>query len=345
MAGRGTRGYSSYKGKKLGLKIALAVVLMAILAAALLFLRFQDNIVFDEHGAHFEFPDNNSGEDASAPEDTEENEDPNAGLVVDIQKPTNTIAVIRAVSVSSLTGGDALASAGNTAFAYTVMGEDGKIAYSSSVAGAISAGASGTDTSTVDKIAAMKASGLYAAARISCFRDDAYEKYDTAAAIKNVDNKVWHDGKIKAWLSPYSADARSYITAIAVECAQAGYNEIILDNSFFPTYGRTERLNFAGETETKTKAINAFLTELGAALKQYDVRLAISVPSDYVINGSDAAAGFDIKTLPDCVERLYVSGGDEAKLREAYSAARPDSDANACVVVSSVSETGSCLVS
>ena len=345
MAGRGTRGYSSYKGKKLGLKIALAVVLMAILAAALLFLRFQDNIVFDEHGAHFEFPDNNSGVDASAPEDTEENEDPNAGLVVDIQKPTNTIAVIRAVSVSSLTGGDALASAGNTAFAYTVMGEDGKIAYSSSVAGAISAGASGTDTSMADKIAAMKASGLYAAARISCFRDDAYEKYDTAAAIKNVDNNVWYDGKIKAWLSPYSADARSYITAIAVECAQAGYNEIILDNSFFPTYGRTERLNFTGETETKTEAINAFLTELGAALKQYDVRLAISVPSDYVINGSDADAGFDIKTLPDCVERLYVSGGDEAKLREAYSAARPDSDTNACVVVSSVSETGSCLVS
>jgi hypothetical protein len=342
MAGKTTRGYSNYRGKRTGYKIAIAVVLVVILACALLFLRFQDNIVFDEHGAHFVFQ-NDGGQTqtqtASATDSAQK--DPNAGLVVDIQKPANALAVIRAASAKTLSGGDVLKTEGDTAFIYTVMGEDGKLEYASAVADAISAGASGTDAKMADSVAAMKNSGLYAVARMSCFRDDAYLAYNPSAAIKNVDGKTWRDGNIKSWLSPYSSDAAAYVTAIASECAKAGYNEILLDNAFFPTYGRTERLNFSGETATKTEAVNAFLTSLGEALKQYDVRLAIAVPSEYVLSGSDADAGFDLKTLPACVERLYVSGGDETALRAAYKAARPDSDADACIVFSGSSVSGS----
>ena len=64
-------------------------------------------------------------------------------------------------------------------------------------------------------------------------------------ALMSVSGSTWKDPEGNAWLSPYASDATEYLTAVVKECADLGFEEIVLDDVQFPDYGRTERIDMS----------------------------------------------------------------------------------------------------
>lgn len=338
-----TRGYHTYRGSHTGRKIALAVILIVILIASLLFLRYQDYIVFDENGAHLELPQKTNtpvdgSTDGGGNTDQKPAENGNGDdLVINIEKPTNTVGEIHAVTLgtSVLTADSAATLAGikekgGDAFAIAMMLADGKLYYTSAVPDAAGASAQQDTKATIQ---ALNNGEAYGIARLSCFRDDAYAAYHTDAVLKS-GSGIWKDNNGDQWLSPYNPASKAYIIAIAKELAGLGFKEILLDNAFFPTGGSIGSISDEGTGLTKTQAIHQFFGELDAALKDYNVNLSVSVSTGALLKGGDETSGFDLATLPDCIDRVYVASGgyNMEQVNGAMTAARAGVDVNAAVV-------------
>ena len=180
---RGTRGYSSYRGRRNG-KGLLAAVLALVLIAACGFLFAQRYIVYEADGSfRFELPWKKpqttapaqnggaapeGGDAADAPDDTE--------LVIEPPEVTDIHAV--ELDASILTGGwesalDTL-DEGTNAVAIRLKEASGRLLYDSSVQGAIDCGAVTGGSVARSAIAGITGSDYYTIARISTLHDSLY---------------------------------------------------------------------------------------------------------------------------------------------------------------------------
>ena len=112
--------------------------------------------------------------------------------------------------------------------------------------------------------------GYTAIGRISAFQDRTAPKFMADAAVKYqgtqtnwIDNSVENGGK--PWLNPYSQQAQQYISDLASEAAQKGFEVIILDSVQFPT-GYSLELASYGDTEGKSR--QQVLTEFVDGVQQ-----------------------------------------------------------------------------
>lgn len=68
-------------------------------------------------------------------------------------------------------------------------------------------------------------------------------------ALMSVSGSTWKDPEGNAWLSPYASDATEYLTAVVKECADLGFEEIVLDDvQFRITAGRSALYMSRGKT-------------------------------------------------------------------------------------------------
>ena len=313
MAYRGSR-YTGYRGRSRsvlkGVIVALAVVL-ALAVAALIMLENQQ--VFSGEGLHL----GNVGQsETPTPSDT-------TPLVVVTVSPSPTptpeptapvrIAGLPASALTDGTAAQQVQAAGASAAVFDLKGDDGVLQYVSSLTLAAQGGANGSGETRNADIQALNEGDLYTVARVSCFRDNKVPYYVPTLGIKTNSNYNWRDGGDYRWLSPTNADARQYVTDICVELARLGFDEILLDNSAYPTDGHLEyiRKGDAYDAAQFETVVTDFYAQVKSALAAYpDVRLSIVTDSATLLSGSNAISGQSVAGMTASADRLWVELGE-----------------------------------
>ena len=306
------KGYHSYRGRPSKLKIFLAILLCLVILAAVALIFLQEHIVFDEQGLpHLQIPwELEEPSPPAPPEITPPEEEPVLDLV--IVEPPGPPAV-RAFSVpegtvtrDSWDSAERVLPDGTAcdAVAVTLKDADGTI-YFDSAAGVKKSVKQAEDTEEV--LAEITGERFYSIARISCLLDPLASRTDVAGmGLKNTGGYIFYDLRSHTWLDPAKEGAVEYLSALAVEAAALGFDEILLTGVSYPTEGKINKIAYTGE-EALGDNIAAFLQAMGAALEPYDLRLSIELPEAVVAGEPDEVAGLDLTQIAPLVDRIYAA--------------------------------------
>ncbi len=157
----------------------------------------------------------------------------------------------------------------------------------------------------------LHAKGIYLIARIVVFKDDPLATARPDLAIRTAGGAIWKDREGLAWINPSSRTAWDYNIDLAVEAAQAGFDEIQFDYARFPD--APGLAHATPNTEEKRVAdITGFLAEARRRLVPHNVFLAADIFGYVVWNANDTFIGQKLETLPEVLDylspMLYPSG-------------------------------------
>lgn len=336
----GARGYHSYRGRTPKSRIVLAVILVVIILAAVLFMVFQQFVVYDETGhAWLDLP--------WQTEEPSQEEEPPDNVEITVEEPERTETKTLQLDAAPLTDWDSAAAqaaaAGCNSVAVTVKDASGQVYFYSAQPAA--SGAIRTESTTAAALTAMTASDTYTIARLSCLLDPIAAKADVEGmGLKNTGGYIFYDGNNLNWLDPSKPAARQYLCGFAKELAEMGFDEILLTDVSYPTEGKLDKIAY-GETG-KVQNLNTFLDEMRAALAAYDVKLSIELPAAAVSEGSDSQAGLTLADIAPRVDRIYaVTTEDQiSALSQAVSAASAETEFVPELAAAPAAFTGSWLV-
>ena len=203
-----------------------------------------------------------------------------------------------------------LSAAGANGFLYQVRDNTGAVRYAS--AAALSK-AVVQDGPGMDLVKALCAGEGLAVAQFNCLHDSffAWENMKEAAVCQR-NGFVWYDNHSYHWLDPEKALARSYVISLAVECAQMGFDELVLEELAYPSSGRTGKIDYSGNAMTRSEALVLLLGQMREALAPYGTRLSLLVSEKLLLSGSDEATGEDLTALLPMVDAVYVDTADPA---------------------------------
>ena len=345
----GTRGYSGYRGRRRGRKV-LAVLLALILAAACGFLFAQRYIVYEADGSfRFEFPWPKPQEQTQDKNDANGETGKKDDLEITVEKPV--IKDTRAVTLGDdVLGGDwqsaldALDEETN-AVAVRLKDDSGKIYYDSAVSGAIDCGAVSGGSGTRSAIAGITGSDYYTIGRISTLHDSFYAyKHMTDAAVCQLTGTVWYDENSTHWLAPEKQAARDYVTQIVTECAQMGFDELLLEDMHYPREGRVSRIKTDERTMTQQEALMLLADDIHTALEQagYKGKLSVSIDADIVLAGSEDRSGIVMSEYVKNFDRVYVACTSEQL--ESVAEAMKSYDVEFVPILKEAAASGSYLI-
>lgn len=322
---RTSYGYDTYRGRtklQTALTVLIVILLVVLLLAVAAFFFLQRYMVYTDDGqAHLELPFLQQ-ESAEPPPPTQ-----NQPLVIvtpepaatPTPEPTPALGEVPAVAPVSLfraavTEGSAqrlVAAAGGNAALLNMKANDGSLGYVSALPRAISAGTSAAEPALNGQILAITGSELYTIARVSCFKDNLTPKMDNSLAVKTNSGYNWRDGDDTRWMNPTVQEARQYVTGVCVELADMGFDEILLDNSGWPTTGHLEyiKVGEAYDPANLTAAIDLFYREIQEALKEKNVLLSVAVAASE-LDGTSALSGQTAALLGQYADRVYVLGAE-----------------------------------
>ena len=285
-----TKGYHRYRGRNTRGKVALVVVLVLILLAAVAYLLTQEYVVYDDEGkAHLELPWSRKEPEKPQPDSTPVPDD------VDITREEPQRQKVEAIHAWELPYGCLGSDPGylltdREAVAINVKMYDGSVAYHTAVAlpeGILTGG-----LSTSRNLQTILDSNCYTVARLACFCDNAFaDAQQEQAALCAADGTLYRDGSGRRWLDPSKPGTLRYITDLAKECTQMGFDEILLDWFLYPISGDQSALELPAD---KT-----------VVLKDFAQALEKQLPEGTVLSA---------ELLASCFDRVYV---------------RPDADASA----------------
>lgn len=347
-------GYGRYQGRKSsgvkaflkGVIVALAILLVLLLVASIF---LQDYIVYTDDGVKLTLPwtEDAGAEDTSAPVSKspvpliiagdEEEEEASAEPSPDLSGPLHAVLV----SQTGLLAGTAVEQvtlAGGNAVVLNMKNDDGTLNYVSDVRLAISAETSGSNLAVNEAVKELTAGDLYTIARVSCFRDDLMCRRRSDLAILTSGGYLWLDHGDTRWISPIQQDVVDYLTAICVELAEMGFDEILLTNCGYPghTYDQLHWImggNAYPEDDQLEPVIAEFLAAARAALEPYGVKLSVEA-TGAELAGETAYTGLTMDNVLTYCDRFWVDA-DEAEAYAYFAAAGGETDpADRLVMVS-----------
>ena len=310
----GTRGYSSYRGRGRKGKIFLAIVLILIILASVGFLIAREHMTYDADGnLHFDLPWTKEPELSDQLPETPD---------VKIQKPEaseDTPAAVNVIQAVQLGEDPAqwqaqLSAGAYNAFAVTMKASDGTLEYpfETSVSGRK---LSDRAAAVQEALPRLLDGERYSIARLSCLRDGGVARENLESmGLKNTGGYVFYDGNNENWLDPSKEAVKTYLSDLAVECADLGFDEILLTDLSYPTVGKLDKIDygfadgFADQTAYHAEQIADLLRAIQEALAGRDVKLSLEVPeAAYEHDGIDSDAGLDLYGgLMSRLSRVYV---------------------------------------
>ena len=315
----GTRGYSSYRGRGRKGKIFLAIVLILIILASAGFIIAREHMTYDADGnLHFDLPWTKGPEPSDQLPETPD---------VKIQKPEaseDTPAAVNVIQAVQLGEDPAqwqaqLSAGAYNAFAVTMKASDGTLEYpfETSVSGRK---LSDRAAAVQEALPRLLDGERYSIARLSCLRDGGVARENLESmGLKNTGGYVFYDGNNENWLDPSKEAVKTYLSDLAVECADLGFDEILLTDLSYPTVGKLDKIDygfadgFADQTAYHAEQIADLLRAIQEALAGRDVKLSLEVPeAAYEHDGIDSDAGLDLYGgLMSRLSRVYVPTAPE----------------------------------
>lgn len=343
---KGTRGYSSYRGRSGGKKFLAAMLVLVLLAAAA-FMLIQRYVVYEADGSfRFDLPWSNHAEQPMQ----DENPDhpfPHQELEIVVEEPAIKdihgceldTAILQGAWETALEGLDK----DTNAVAVCVKKDSGEILYDSHVPGAIDCGAVVGSSVARAALQGLNDSKYYTIARVSALHDSRYAyAHMTDAAVCQLTGYVWYDTNSTHWLAPEKEAARQYVVDLAKECAELGFDELLLDSFCYPRDGIMSRIKTDERTMTKQAALSLLADELQKALKEYSIKLSVMMDADIVLAGSEERTGIVVSELAPKFDRVYVAATEETLPQ--LTAAMAGIDTELVPMVSTALEKGSYLI-
>lgn len=319
------RGYSSYRGRKAKWKIAVAGLLVLIILAAVGFMLMQRFVVYDDMGVP-RLP--LLGGESSQPQVSPPGE---VDITIEEAEPEQEEVqqLLQAVQLGkdpALWEGE-LAAAGQQAFCVTVKAGGGQLQYpfATGVAGQVR---SNTAAAAAEVLPRLLNGEAYSIARLSCLWDGSVARANVETmGLKNTGGFLFYDGNNTNWLDPAKEAARIYLGALAVECADMGFDEILLTDLSYPTEGKLDKIAYgdpgsADQYDWNAEQMAGLVAAIREALGDRPVKLSVELPAAVLENGGvDAVAGIDLEQWEQ-IDCMYVP--TTADRVEALQAAMPD---------------------
>jgi hypothetical protein len=158
----------------------------------------------------------------------------------------------------------------------------------------------------------MHAAGIYLIARIVTFKDNPLASARTDLAILHGKGQLFRDREGLAWADPFSEVVRNYNIEIAIEAAEAGFDEIQFDYLRFPDSSARLILSKPTTQANRVQSIADFLAEARRRLTPYNVFLAADIFGYVCWNLNDTGIGQSLEAIAPQVDylspMLYPSG-------------------------------------
>ena len=321
------RGYQNYRGRRsLGTKLLIAFLVLILLAACAFMVIQRYASYTDDNQIDFNLPswqDLFQKEEQQPPDDDEDkSQDGQAvDLVIDPPpepepEPDPVVTIERRLLVlNELPAGrdglaESLTAAGANGFVYPIRDNTGRVFYASASAANKAAVVDEAGTQSLRELCAGESMPV---ARFNCFHDSYYAfLHMKEAAICQKTGYVWYDNNSHHWLDPSKEQARSYVIGLAVECAQLGFDELLLEELAYPVRGKLEKIDYSGNEIGKTEALALFLTELRTALEPYGTKLSLLIDEELLQSGTNETSGMDLTALAPLVDAVYAPAADPA---------------------------------
>jgi Uncharacterized conserved protein len=186
-----------------------------------------------------------------------------------------------------------------------LKGDRGIVPYRSAIALTTEVGAQ--RVITISDLSALvtnlRERGIYTIARIVVFKDNLLALGRPALAVRKRDGSIFRDREGLAWTNPYSHDVWNYNIGIAVEAAQAGFDEIQFDYARLPdTTGLVYEMPWT--EQNREAAIDGFFNEARKTLTPFNVFLAADIFGYVCWNPDDTRIGQKLEHLAGIVDYL-----------------------------------------
>lgn len=316
-----TYGYDAYRGRsklRTALTVIAALLVVVLILAVAFFLFAQRYIVYTDDGqAHLELPflQRESVRPSQEPVPSED-------IVIITPQPTPVPTptpdpAVKAVWLlrGALTDGTAqaqVAAAGGGAAVFNMKADDGTLGYVSSLPQAIAFGSSEAKPGLNDSIKTLTGGELYTIARVSCFKDNKAPRADNSLAIKTNSGYNWQDPEGRRWMNVSIPAAREYVIGVCRELAALGFDELLLENSGYPTEGnlhyikKGEAYDPDAQFDGLAGPVGEFYAQLKEAMKDYPgVKLSFSA-SAAVLSGQGDLSGQTPFMLGESAYRVYA---------------------------------------
>ncbi len=158
-------------------------------------------------------------------------------------------------------------------------------------------------------------------ARVSCLCDMLAPPAHKAGAVTVKSGQTWLDKYSRRWINAYSDMAAEYVSDIVAACAQAGFDQVILDHLCFPVEGQTDLIEYpdVDTADTRREAIRVILEAAVETAKPEGVKLSVILESATAFDVS----GQDPSMLAGLCDGIFYEGAAddalEASLRDMLS--------------------------
>lgn len=333
--------YGNYRGRRPLGKLLLAIILIMVIVAAGIFIFLQRYMVYDEDGnLKLELPGHDSGQ-SSAPKppisseditiiiDRKEPEEPQMPELPVELPPEPEVHGALLLTETPLTDWAAVRERlpeGADGVCLTVKDTDGIVYVDSRAAAQLSRRVLSLKNTTEQAVTELtEAEELHTVARIACLLDPKVPILDVRAlGLRQRTGYLFYDDAGASWLDPTKSAVRSYLTGLASDCAEMGFDEILLTHVSYPASGELDKINY-GETP-KEENLAAFVQAVRDALADRDVKLSLELPADVIRTGGSEVTGQSLQLLAPLVDRIYAetTAEEAAELAELVKAAAPD---------------------
>lgn len=318
---KSTYGYDSYRGRSRArtvLTALIVILLVALVAVVAFFLFAQRYIVYTDDGqAHLELPFFQKATPTPDPAPAQSQD-----IVIITPEPTPTPTPTPAPTLKAVwllrgalidgTAAEQVKAEGGSAVVFNMKADDGTLGYVSDLPQAIAYSSSEAEAGLNDAIKDLTSGGLYTIARVSCFKDNKAPRADNSLAIKTNSGYNWRDPEERRWMNVSIPAAREYVIGVCKELAALGFDEILLENSGYPSEGNLHYIKKGEDYDPDTQfdglaaPVGTFYQELKDAMKDYpDVKLSFST-SAAVLDGSGDLSGQTPFMLGSFAYRVYA---------------------------------------
>ena len=221
---------------------------------------------------------------------------------------------VKGLFVSEATVRDAAALAASTSAARTggfstvvleMKDRTGQLVWPSNAQTALDYRTMGTADVT-GTIESLHDAGLNVAAQISCFADNLLLQHNWSFGLRYADGNLCQNTDGSYWLDPYDQTVRTYLTDLALELADMGFDEIILADLYHPiSEGGFSYASPPVAGADPVAAVCQMGRRIAEALEGTDTIVSARLDADSLRNGQGALTGQDVGIFWRLFARLY----------------------------------------